>query len=195
MCKPVHSSILILRQCSGHALPRAGYALFVWLGIALLAACTPADPPKNPPKDPPKKSWLEELVVIVTQGENSVDTEFEMQLVTLFAKQLQVKTRLLPLPPDSITPSLMTNMAHLAAAGMRSNEGGGLRFAPSYHTVSEQVVCNAPSSPRRLDGLVTRTIAVVAGSAQEEALREAQQKLPALHWDALRKKTAADLLA
>ena len=183
--------ILILRQCSGHALPGAGYVLFVWLGIALLAACTPADPPA---KNPPGKSWREELVVIVAEGESSVDTEFEMQLVTLFAKQLGVKASLLPLPPDRITPSLLTNQAHIAAAGMRSNEAGELRFAPSYQTVSEQVVCNAPS-PRRLDGLATRTIAVVAGSAQEEALREAQKKLPALRWDARRKKTAADLLA
>ncbi len=132
-------------------------------------------------------------MVIVVQGENSVDTEFEMQLVTLFAKQLQVKTRLLPLPPDRITPSLMTDMAHVAAAGLRSNESGGVRFAPSYQTVSEQAVCNKP--PRRLNGLVTRTIAVVTGSAQEDALREAQQKLPKLLWEARRGKTAADLLA
>lgn len=132
-------------------------------------------------------------MVIVAQGENNADAEFEKQLVALFARQLQVKTRLLPLPPDKITPFLMTGMAHVAAAGLRSNGDGGLRFAPSYQTVSEQVVCNKP--PRRLDGLVTRTVAVVAGSAQEKALREAQQKLPKLHWEARREKTAADLLA
>ncbi|MDD5180316.1 MAG: membrane-bound lytic murein transglycosylase MltF [Gallionellaceae bacterium] len=162
---------------------------FVWLGIALLAACAPADPSNNPLKKP----WREELVIVIAQGENNVDAEFESQLAALFAKQLQVKARLLPLPPDKITPSLMTNSAHIAAAGLRSNGNGGLRFAPSYQTVSEQVVCDA--APRRMDGLVAKTVAIVADSAQEDALREAQQKLPALHWEKRHGKTAADLLA
>ena len=133
-------------------------------------------------------------MVIVAQGENGVDAEFELQLVTLFAKQLQVKTKLLPLPLDKITPSLMTNKAHIAAAGLRGNVSRGLRFGPSYQTVSEQVVCNG-KPPRRMDGLVGKAIAVAAGSAQEAALREAQQKLPALHWKALHQQTVTGLLA
>lgn len=161
----------------------------VRLSIFLLAACTPADPSNNPLE----KQWREELVVAVVQGESNVDAEFELQLITLFAKQLQLKTRLLPLPPDKITLSLMTNSAHIAAAGLRSNGSSGLRYASSYQTVSEQVVCNSP--PQRMAELVTQTVAVVAGSAQDSALREAQQKLPALRWEKRHGKTAADLLA
>ncbi|MDE2117571.1 MAG: membrane-bound lytic murein transglycosylase MltF [Betaproteobacteria bacterium] len=140
------------------------------------------------------KPWREELVVIVAQGENSVDAEFELQLVTLFAKQLQVKMKLLPLPQDKIMPPLLANKAHIAAAGLRGNESGELRFGPSYQTASEQVVCNG-KFPRRMDGLVGKTIAVAAGSAQEAALREAQQKLPALRWKARHQQTVTDLLA
>ena len=185
MDKAVHSFPSTPRQDSGRALLMAGFVPLAWLCAALLSGCTPAESPR--------KTWREELTVIVAQGENSVDAEFELQLVTLFAKQLRVKTKLLPLPLDKITPFLMTGRAHIAATGLRGNEGGGLRFASSYQTVSEQVVCNG-KPPRHMDGLVGKTIAVVAGSAQEAALREAQQKLPALHWESRRKKMASDLL-
>ncbi|MBI5659073.1 MAG: membrane-bound lytic murein transglycosylase MltF [Nitrosomonadales bacterium] len=181
---------MALRQFFGHATHGSRHTLPVWPWIFLLAACTPDEPPNAPPM----KSWREELAVIVTEDEQSVDAEFERQLVALFARQLQVRTRLLPLPPDRVTPTLMTGKAHLAAAGLRSYEGEGLRFTHSYQLVSEQVVC-AEQPPRRLDALPAKTIAVVAGSAQEEALREAQRKLPALRWEARRKKTVVGLLA
>ena len=155
------------------------------LCAVLLAACTPTEPPAKP--------WREELTIIVAQDKGSVDAEFRQQLIALFAKQLRVKIRLLPLPPDKVVPALMTGRAHIAATGMRSNEAGGLRFAPSYQSVSEEVVCTNP--PRRIDGLVGRQIAVVSGSAQDDALREAQQKLPALRWEARHQQTAAALLA
>ena len=157
--------------------------ILLWLSAALFTACTPSKGTIKP--------WREELTVIVAQGESSVDMEFEQQLVALFAKQLQVKIKLLPLPLDQIAPSLMTGKAHLAAAGLRG-ETGGLRFASSYQTVSEQVVCNDP--PRRLNGLVGKTVAVPAGSAQETALREAQLKVPALHWEARHQQTVTGLL-
>ena len=60
------------------------------LCATFLAACTPDDLPRKP--------WREELTVIVVQAENDVAAEFELQLVALFAKQLQLKTRLLSLP-------------------------------------------------------------------------------------------------
>ena len=161
------------------------FLLLVWLSATLLTACSPFGPSIKP--------WREELTVIVPQGESNVDTEFEQQLVALFGKQLQVKVKLLPLPRDQITPSLMTGKGHLAAAGLRGNETGGLRFSSSYQTVNEQVVCNDP--PRHLNGLVDKNIAIAAGSSQEAALREAQQKLPALRWETRKQQTVTSLLA
>lgn len=46
----------------------------------------------------------------------------------------------------------------------------------------------------KLMGLADKNLAVVAGSAQEAALREAQQKLPTLHWEARKKQTVNNLL-
>ena len=153
---------------------------------SLLASCKPGEPPARP--------WREELTIIVVQGNNNDETEFRQQLITLFARQLHVKVRLLPLPPERVVPALMTGRAHIAATGMRSNEAeGGLRFAPSYQSVSEQVVCGKP--PRRLEGLGGRQIAVVTGSSQNAALLEAQHKFPQLQWETRNQQTVADLLA
>lgn len=156
------------------------------LVLTLLAACSPFEPSRKP--------WRSELAIIVSQDANSVDAEFERQLVTLFADQLHVKTRLLPLPQDEVIAALTKNQAHLAAAGLRSSDTAGVRFSAPYQIVMEQAVCSG-AQPRSKDQLAARKIAVVAGSAQEAALREAQQKLPLLRWDARRKQTVSDLLA
>ena len=158
--------------------------LLMWLSIALLATCTPSDT---------RKSWQEELTVIVVLDEGSADREFELQLANLFARQLQVPLRVLPMSSDKIATALMDNQAHIAAAGLRGNESGVLRFGPSYQTVGEQLVCSDP--PRRIKDLPSKTIVVVAGSAQEEALREAQRTQPQLHWEARPNTTVSKLLA
>ena len=158
----------------------------LWLCAGLLTACTPADPPRKP--------WREELTVIVAQAENGAGAELEQQLVALFAKQLQINIKLLPVAQSQVMPSLLANKAHIAAAGMRSNEIIGINFGPSYQTLRELVVCNG-RRPRRLDELLSKDLAVVAGSSQESALREAQKRLPALHWSARNEQTAIELLA
>jgi membrane-bound lytic murein transglycosylase F len=160
------------------------FVLLACLSAVSLVGCKPSQPPI--------KSWRDELNIIVAQGENSEDMEFEQQLVALLAKQLQVKTKLLPLPPDQILPSLLKGEAHIAATGLRANEPGELRFTSSYQTVNEQVVC--ADLVRHLIDLPSKTVAVVAGSAQEAALREAQLKLPDLHWEVRYQQTVTQLL-
>lgn len=161
-------------------------ALLACLSATLLVSCTPAEPARKP--------WREELTIIVPQAGNNVNAEFELQLVTLFAQELNIKTRLLPLPPEQIMPTLLANKAHIAAAGLRSNENNEVRFGPVYQTVKEVAVCNG-ESPWRLTKLLGKSIAVGAGSAQDAALREARKKLAVLGWDTRPKQTAADLLA
>ncbi|MDO8370032.1 MAG: membrane-bound lytic murein transglycosylase MltF [Candidatus Nitrotoga sp.] len=155
------------------------------LSVALLAACSPEEPSKKP--------WREELTVIVVPAENSVDSEFELQLVNLFAEQMRVKIKFLPLPLDQVMQSVLTNKAHFAASGLRSNDSESMRFGPPYQTVSELVVCNG-APLRRMEGLIKRNITVVAGSAQEAALHEAHKKFPALHWHVRPNQSAAQLL-
>ena len=165
-------------------------ALYTAIALFALSACAPVDSPKSQAM----KSWREELIVIVPEDEKSTEAEFEKKLVSLFAKQLNVKTRLLPLPPDKIVPALMAGKAHIAAARLRSNDDKELRFAPVYQIVSEQVVCSS-RMPQQLNALTAKTIAVVPGSAQEVALREAREKIPELRWDARRNQTVDGLLA
>jgi len=166
---------------------RARFFALALLNVIVLAACTPT------PNEPSKKPWREELTVIVVPDENSVDSAFERQLSTLFAEQLRVKIKFIPLPLDQVMQSIVTNKAHFAASGLRSNESWNRWFGPTYQTVSEQVVCNG-APLRHLEGLLNKNIAVVAGSAQEAALFEAYKKLPALHWHILPNKSAAQLL-
>ena len=167
---------------------RASLIAILWLCTALLCGCAPTPP------ETPRKSWQEELTVIVAQGDNSPGAELELQLVTLFAKQLQANIKLLPLSQDKILPSLLANKAHIAAAGLRSNGQVGVEFGTSYQTVREQIVCGG-KPPRRLEELVSREIAVLAGSSQQAALRETKQKIPNLRWEVRDDQTVIDLLA
>jgi membrane-bound lytic murein transglycosylase F len=163
---------------------RARLFALALLSVALLAACASEEPSKKP--------WREELTVIVST-ENNVDSEFEFQLVNLFAEQMHVKIKLIPLPLNQVMPSIVTNKAHFAASGLRSNGSESIRFGPSYQTVSEQAVCGG-APLRRMEGLLKKNITVVAGSAQEAALHEAQKKFPALHWHVRPNQSAAQLL-
>ena len=158
----------------------------LWLGMALLAGCAPADPPRKP--------WREELSIIVVRSGNSAEAEMEVQLASLFAKYLQTNIKLLPFNQDQVMPALLAKKAHIAAAGIRSNEENGIRFGSSYQTLREQVVCHG-SRPQRMESLLAKDIVVVKGSSQESALREAQKKLPALKWVAREDHTAISLLA
>jgi membrane-bound lytic murein transglycosylase F len=154
------------------------------LVVTLLAACMA--------KEPSKKSWREELTVIVSI-ENNADSQFEFQLANLFAEQLGVKIRLLPLPLNQVMQSITANKAHFAASGLRSNGNERVKFGPSYQTVNEQAVCGG-TPLRRIEGLLKKKIVVAAGSAQEAALYEARQKFPALRWNARPNQSAAQLL-
>lgn len=182
-----HFSLLALLLGGMRILQGTLYAAMV---LFPLAACTSADSPKSQAMKP----WREELVVIVPEDESSTEAQFEKQLVSLFARQLKVKTRLLPLPHDKVVSTLMEGKAHIAAAQLRSNDDKELRFAPAYQIVSEQVVCGG-NAPQHLNALTAKTIAVVPGSAQEAVLREAQQKQPGLRWDVRQNQTVSGLLA
>ena len=166
---------------------RARFFTLILLSVTLLTACAPEKPSKKP--------WREELTVIVVPDENSVDAEFELQLVNLFAEQIKVEIKFMPMSQHRVMESIIANKAHLAASGLRSNvsESAGVRFGPSYQTLSEQAVCYDVSL-RQMEGLFEKNIAVVAGSAQEVALQEARKEFPALRWHRRLKRSAAQLL-
>jgi membrane-bound lytic murein transglycosylase F len=137
------------------------------------------------------------LVIVVPEIEQGAEAEFERELAQLFARQLHATLETVPLPQDKISAALTRHQAHLAAASLRSEfNHTALQFGPSYQSVPEQVVCNRGNSlPETLVELEGKGLTVVAGSAQEVALREAQETLPELQWQARRNLTAMDLLA
>jgi len=146
----------------------------------------------------PLPAWnVDKLVVIVPEAAHGAEAEFERELARLFAERLNVALEIIPMPQDKVSHALRKHKAHLAAASLRSEANiAGLHFGPSYQSLRELVVCNRDNkSPRKLAGLAGMKLAVVAGSAQEQALREAQGKLPELQWQARQKLTVQDLLA
>jgi membrane-bound lytic murein transglycosylase F len=154
--------------------------------ILLLAACGQQLPP-----------WRDgRLLVIVPDVAQGAEAEFERELVQLFGEHLHTAVELIPSPPEKVGRALRKNDAHLAAASLRSGiNNASLRFGPSYQTVREQIVCNRDGFfPKKLANLPGKKLAAVAGSAQEEALREALERSPGLQWQARRDLNVRDLL-
>ncbi|MBI5919934.1 MAG: membrane-bound lytic murein transglycosylase MltF [Nitrosomonadales bacterium] len=153
---------------------------------AMAAACSLAETPLP--------AWQSgELVVIVPVSEMEADTEFELQLATLFAEQLKLRIKPLPLPPEQIVPALLAHKAHFAAAGLRLDSSSALSFGPIYRKVREQVVCGT-RSPENLAQLSGLPLAVGAGTPQEAALRTEQHKHPGLRWKSRPLKLQQELL-
>jgi len=148
--------------------------------------------------DQPLPAWSAgKLVVIVPEAAQGAEAEFESELVQLFAEQLHVALEKAPLPQDNIRSALVNHKAHLAAASLRSgNNIPTLRFGPIYQSVREMVACNRDGKyPKKLADLAGIRLAVVAGSAQEAALREAKGKSLSLQWQARHDVNVQGLLA
>jgi len=137
------------------------------------------------------------LVVVVPEPALWPESEFQRELVQLFADQLHVTLKTIPLALDEIPDALRSHKAHLAAAPLRrENNPAALQFGPSYQSVRELLVCNEKVPPiKDLADLGSRKLTVAAGSAHEVALREAQRNLPSLNWQTDRELTTQDLLA
>ncbi len=143
----------------------------------------------------PAPDWHKgELFVALPPSELDVDAKFELELATLFAQRLHLKVKPVTMDYDQIAQALATHKVHMAAAGLRSNSSpSALRFGTSYQTLSEQVICN-DKPPKRLKDLNKRSLAVIAESSQENALRTLAEHQPDLHWDVRHQLSVPDLL-
>ncbi|MEO8332842.1 MAG: membrane-bound lytic murein transglycosylase MltF [Gallionella sp.] len=137
------------------------------------------------------------LVMIMPETAQGAKAEFEHELAQLFAKQLHVTLETVTMPQDQAITELQQHHAHLAAISLRrENDFPALQFGPIYQNVRELAVCNHEHHPpKKLSELTVRKLGVVAGSAQEATLREAQERLPSLQWQARQKFTVRELLA
>jgi len=153
----------------------------------LLTACGQQVPPWN----------AGTLVFIVPETTKGAKAEFDRELAQLFAERLNATLETVALPQDQIFTALHKHKAHLAAVSLRSeNSSTPLKFSASYQDIRELVVCNRDSTaPKRLAELIERKLEVVAGSPQEEALREARSILPSLQWQTRKYFSTEQLLA
>lgn len=137
------------------------------------------------------------LVIIVPETAQGAKAEFDRELAQLFARQLDAKLEAVTMPQDQVIAALNENQAHLAVVSLRGDAiANAPHFGPSYQSVREFAVCNRDRSPpRKLADLAGRKLAVVAGSTQEEALRETQNKFPSLQWQIRQELSTEELLA
>ncbi len=136
------------------------------------------------------------LAVIVPEAAEGAKAEFERDLAQLFAGQLHVTLQTISVPQNQVVAALNDHRAHFAAVPLRSEViTGKLLFSPSYQSVRELVVCNRDRPvPRTLQEMDDRKLAVIAGSAQEKALREAIKTFPHLQWHSRQGLSSNDLL-
>lgn len=133
-----------------------------------------------------------ELVVIVPPAEMEAENAFETDLAELFARQLQVKLKAMPMTINQALPALAGRRAHLATSA-RSSADYTLRFSKPYQTLSELLICRG-TTPDDLDDLGEHELVVAAGSAQEAALREAKRNHEKLSWESRRNTSPSELL-
>ncbi|MBU1424006.1 MAG: membrane-bound lytic murein transglycosylase MltF [Gammaproteobacteria bacterium] len=156
------------------------FALCAWLWVKTTAV--------NPLPD-----WHQgELTIIIPPAEMETENAFETELAELFAQQLQVKAKLLPLPIDQALPALTEHKAHLATSA-RSTNDYPLRFSKEYQSLDELVICHG-ATPKDIDNLAGRDLVVAAGSPQEIALRDVQHDHGKLRWKSRRDTSVVELL-
>ncbi|MDP2759309.1 MAG: membrane-bound lytic murein transglycosylase MltF [Sideroxyarcus sp.] len=154
--------------------------LFSWLAIKSTASA-------------PLPDWRKgELVAVVPDASMVTDSAFEADLLALFGKHLDVRIKLLKLPPDAAVATLLAGRAHLAT-GFRSHSNPSLRYATPYQRLDELVVCDA-RTPRRIVDLYARQLVVARESAQEWALRKVRREYDELMWESRKGATTTKLL-
>lgn len=119
----------------------------------------------------------------------------EYELARAFAAQLGVRAEIVPLTnAGEVYAALDTGFADVAATGVsaRRTLTRRYRYSAPYLGVDQQAVCRAgPAAPEAITDLVGRRVIVQAHGSSAEALRRAQQSLPALSWqEATRVETA-----
>lgn len=133
------------------------------------------------------------LFVILPADKTDVAAAFELELVKLFAEQLQVEIKPIHLSTDKISGTLNTHHAHFAASGLRQYASDKLRYSETYQTLNELIVCR-DKPVRRAEELIARNITLVADSTQESALQTLKYRLPELRWQRQTRLTQTQLL-
>lgn len=167
-----------------------------------LAACDTSPKPALPLAAPQQSG---ELVVLTHNGPTTYfegpqgePSGFEYDLVMQFAQQYGYRVRFVEMNTmNDLYNQLVLNQAHFIAAGLSNSSSlqKDLEYGPSYLSVTQEVIYNTDGvKPDNFDALTHLRIEVVAGSSHVQALRDAQKKVPGLHWTEVRAQWDEDLL-
>ncbi|MEW5904419.1 MAG: membrane-bound lytic murein transglycosylase MltF [Pseudomonadota bacterium] len=155
-------------------------ALSAWLALKVI-------------EQPPLPDWRAgELVAVVPDASMVTDSAFEADLVTLFAKHLNARVKIIKQPADQAVATVLSGHAHFIT-GMRAHANPSLRYSTGYQRLDERVVCNG-RPPRRLEELIGRELVVARESAQEAALRKLREELDELTWESRKGSSPIELL-
>jgi len=114
-------------------------------------------------------------------------TGLEYDLINLFAKHLGVKAHfVIPDTFDNILQQISQGKADIAAAGLTVTEQRQktIRFAPSYQTITEQVIYRSGHKrPKQVSDLIRGIIEVVKGTSHIDTLTKLQKQFPDLEWN------------
>ena len=110
----------------------------------------------------------------------------EYDLVMLFAQHLGVKVNFqVPVKFKNILESTRDGKVDIAASGLTITEPRKktLRFASSYHTITEQVIYNSKNrKPKEIADLAEGILEITAGTSHAESLKKLQTTNPSLSW-------------
>lgn len=176
--------------------------LLILLALGL-AAC---DTPHTLLRPVPNPHLSGELVVLTHNGPTTYfegaqgqPSGFEYDLVSRFGQQFGYRVRFVDLDNvDDLYAQLALRQAHFIAAGLSrpASDRPGLRYGPSYLTVTQQVIYNTEGvKPDSLADLKNLRVEVVAGSSHVDALREARITTPGLRWTEVKAQWDEELLA
>jgi membrane-bound lytic murein transglycosylase F len=152
-------------------------SLLIAILLSLLAACGEQPPP------PPSR--LGKLVVVTREGPATYQIDaggkasgFEHDLVMLFAQELGVEARFIPARDHAEIAAMLTDgRAHFAAAGLAPIAGGPLRYTRPIRELEQLLVQHEDALPvDEPADLADRSVAVLSGSPQIEALKRLQPR-------------------
>lgn len=130
---------------------------------------------------------LTRLAPSVYSSSESGFSGFEYDLVTLFAKQLDVKVKfIVPNTFNTILHQISSHQADIAAAGITITQERKkwMRFGPGYQTTQEQVVFRSGTkAPKKIEDLYSGILEVAQGTSYIESLNKLKTKHPDLTWN------------
>jgi len=111
----------------------------------------------------------------------------EYELISLFAKHLKVKAKfIVPNTFNQLLQQISESKADIAAAGLTITQQRkkSMRFAPSYQSITEQVVYRSGrKKPKTIADLNKGILEIIAGSSYIGSLTKLQSQHPSLNWN------------